>query len=183
MFTRTLTTLVALMLASGNVFSQQSTEKQTGVLQPTVFSQHSRWNQTGVITLKMSGELAREYAIISDRIDVDEILGDLSISTNAVIAQRLDNEQVKIEHSAQVTREGRTDRLVTLTATVDEKKITSLVRTVYEGTFTFSNSPLSKEVGESPTVNATHFSVPFLSMAELKGVEIRSWTLESEIGE
>lgn len=165
MFTRTLVAL--LVLSSGNVFSQQ----------PTVFS---RQKQTGVIKLKMSGDLAREYAQISGAIDG---LSGHSISATAFIAKRLENDQVRIEHSAHVTREGKTDRLVTLTATVDETAIRSLVRTMFDGDFTFSDSPARKEAGESPTVSARHLAVPFLSLADLNGIKLRTWTLESELGE
>lgn len=171
MFTRTLTTLVAVMvLSSGNVFSQQ----------PTVFSQQLTEKHTGVIVLNMSGELARKYAQISESIDGDESLGDLRISTTAVIAQRLENDQVRVEHSAPVKSEGRPDRLVTLTTTVDAKKIRSFVRTVYTTSY---SSPAAKEAGEKPTLSPSHHSTPGLSLADLKGIRLRSWTLESEISE
>lgn len=174
MFTRTITALVAvLMLPSGNVFSQQ----------PTVFCQPSTWKQTGSIVLEITGELAREYAQVSGSMDGNENLGGFSISTTAVISQRLQNDQVRIDHIAQVTKEGRPDRLVTLTATVDKTAMRSFVRTVFEGEFTFSDSPDAKEFGESPTVSARHLSTTLLSLTELKGVKLRSWTLESEIGE
>jgi hypothetical protein len=173
MFTRTITALVAvLMLPTGNVFPQQ----------PTVF-QPSTWKQADSIVLEMTGELAREYAQISGSIEGNKNLGGFSISTTAVISQRLENEQVRIEHMAQVTKDGQPDRLVTLTATVDKTAMRSFVRTVFMGEFRFSDSPDSKELAESPTVSATHLSTTHLSLTELKGVKIRSWTLESEIGE
>ena len=171
MFMRTLTTLVALMaLSSGNVFSQQ----------PTVFSRQSKEKQTGIIVLNMSGDLARAYARISGSIDGDEGLGGLNISTTAVIAQRLENDQVRVEHSAPVKSEGKPDRLVTLTATVDAEKIRFFVRTVYTTSY---SSPDAKESGEKPTLSLSHQSTPVLSLADLEGVKLRSWTLESEIGE
>lgn len=173
MITRTLTTLAAvLVLQSGNVFSQQ----------PTVFSK-SRVKPTEAVVLKLTGELAREYAQISGSMDADERLDGCNISTTAVIAQRLKNDQVRIEHIAQVSREGRPDRLVTLTATVDTTAMRSLVRTVFEGDFTFSDATTAKESCESPTVIARHLSIPFISLADLEGVKLQSWTLESTIGE
>lgn len=169
MFTRTLTTLVAVsVLTSGTVFSQQ----------PTVFSPQER---TGVIMVRLSGELAREYAQVTGPTNGDGIPGNLNISTTAVIAQRLPNNQLRIEHSALVKRVGRPDRLVTLTATVDEKHIRSLARTVFEGDFTFLKSPRTNDTGKSPTVTADHFALPFLSLADLNGAKLQTWTLESEI--
>lgn len=172
MFRRTLSTLVALaVLSSGTVFSQQ----------PTVFSQQSTEKQTGIIVLRMSGDLARKYAEISGPVDGDQVRGGLSISTTAVIVQHLENDQVRIEHSAPVKREGRPHRLVTLTATVDKEAIRSLVRTVFAASY---SSPAAKEAGEIPTLSSPiHHSTPVLSLAALKGVKLRSWTLESKIGE
>lgn len=174
MLAQTLTTLiVVLVLPIGNAFAQQ----------PTVFSQQSKVKQTGSIVLELSGDLYREYAQIYGSMDENESLGGFSITTTAVIAERLENDQVRIDHVAQVTREGRPDRLITLTATVDKTATRSLVRTVFEGDFTFSDSPASKESGESSTVSARHLSIPFLSLADLNGVKLRSWTLETEIGD
>jgi len=171
MFTRTITLVVVLsVLSSGRLFSQQ----------PTVFSPEE---QTGVIMLRMTGDLAREYAQRTGSIDGDGIPGNVSISATAVIAQRLRNNQVRIEHSASVKREGRPDRLVTLTATVDEENIRSLVRTVFGGEFRFSNSPGTKNTDKSPSVTAHHLAVPLLSLANLSGVKLQTWTLESEISE
>lgn len=174
MFTRTLTILAtAMVLQSGSVSSQQ----------PTVFSQPSTETQSSPVVLNMSGDLAGKYAQIAGPIDGDEDLGGLIISTTAVMAQRLENDKLRIEHSAQVTTEGRPDRLVTLTATVAKTSIRSLVRTVLEGDFTYFNSRAARDAGESPAVSARHLSVPFLSLADLKGIKLRCWTLESEIGE
>ena len=84
MYRLTLSTLVALAVMScGKVFSQQS----------TVFSD----KQTGIIVLKMSSDLAREYAKISGPVDGNEVRRGPSISTTAVIAQHLKNDQVRID--------------------------------------------------------------------------------------
>ncbi|MCA9193016.1 MAG: hypothetical protein KDB03_14675 [Planctomycetales bacterium] len=171
MLTRTLTILVALMvLSNGYLFSQE----------PTRFS---REKQTRVITLEMSGELAKEYIKITGPIDGDEITGNFNITRTAFIADHLENDQVRIEHSAHVASEGSQYRLVTLTATVDEKNLRSLVRTVLVGDFAFSDSPDANESGKSPIMSTRHISATQLSLTELKGVKLRSWTLESEIGD
>jgi hypothetical protein len=171
---RTVMTLAAVVvLLTGNVYSQR----------PTIFSQQSTERQPAIIALNMSGDLAREYARIAGPTENNETLDAHKISTTAFIAERLGNDQVRIEHSAQFKREGKPDRLVTLTGTVDTSTIRSLVRTVLEpNAISFSNnSTAPKETGVSPAVKATHLSVRFLSLTDLTGIRLRSWTLESEI--
>lgn len=169
MFKRTLTALTALtLLSSGNLFGQQP-----------------RQQPTGVIVLKMSGELAQQYAQVSGAIEGVESPRARNIRTSAVVVQSLENGEVRIEHSALVKREGKPDRLVTLTATVDSKMIRLFDRTVFDKTtvFTFSGpSPGAKEAGKTPVLSPGH-SARELSLANLQRVKLRSWRLESETGE
>lgn len=174
MFLRTVLTLsAATMLFNGNASSQQ----------PTVFSKQPSSEQTGMIVLNLSGDLARDYARMIGAIDGDAIGVRREIATTAVIVPPLGQNTVRIQHRAQVESEAGPDRLVTLTAVVDKTAVRSFVRTVIAGEFSFSDSPTEPESGESTTVTARHLSSPILSLADREDVRLRSWTLESEVGE
>ena len=131
--------------------------------------------------LKISGDLAQEYAKIIRPQGGGKSSDGLTISTIAVIAHQLKDDQVRIEHSAPVTFEGSPDRLVTLTATVDKKALRSFVRTAYSATMSL---PAGEQSGKRPAVGKPiHYCTRVLALADLKGVKLRSWTLASEVGE
>jgi hypothetical protein len=174
MFIRTVMTLaVAMVLLVGNVNSEQ----------PTVFANQSTEEQYRVLLLSLSGDLAEEYAQIVGSVAGIKTRAVRDISTTAFIAERLENNRLRIEHTTQFSGQGTPDRLVTLSATIDASQVKSLVRTVYEGSFSFADPTGEYATGESPAVKARHLSVPLLSLTDLTGVQLRSWTLESEVGE
>jgi hypothetical protein len=128
-----------------------------------------------VILIKMTGDVARDYARrIGSLPEIAERNG-LEIQTTAMIAQQLDGGRFRIEHYANVNHEGKTVRLVTLTGIVDPAKITSAVTA--KGT-SVSASPQAK-----PVLITEDMKTFRLELSDLKEVKLRTWTMVEEIGD
>ena len=153
------------------------------------FGQWTENPSAEIIVLNLTGELANAYALKTGEAGTGG--ESRTIATRALVTGSVDPTSVQVEHSKRVKRESAVDRLVTLTARVERTAIKSFVRTVYQGQFTFSGRPSEKHAGsfadgqpaEQPTVRARHFSIPSLSLSNLEGVKLRTWTVESEVGE
>ena len=130
--------------------------------------------------VQMTGELAKEYAQCSGVLQKNEAPAGLDVQTTATVAQTLANGRIRIEHWAPIKRDGKQDRLLTLTAIVDRTNITTDVTP--KGTHVYA-SPAAHKDGAKPSLTAEDANVLRLQLSDLKGVKLRTWTLASEIGE
>ncbi|MEZ6074091.1 MAG: hypothetical protein R3C59_16875 [Planctomycetaceae bacterium] len=165
MLTRTLLVLsVSLALTHGVVLGQQNKTDDAARF----------------VVLEMTGRLAAEYGKLAGSIDGDRIPNGLHISTTAIVAQRLDDGRIRIEHTMPVMQDGAPIRLVTLTATVDATAVKTIA--VPGGIATYT-SPGAHKSGEKPTLTKDATKQVAVELADLKGVKLRSWTLANEVGE
>jgi len=156
--------LVVAVFGNGPLFSQEDASAKVGDL----------------LFVRMTGDLAKEYAQRSGSLRENEAPAGLEISTSATIAQTLDNGRIRIEHWSQIKRDGKQDRLLTLTAIVDRTKITTDV--TRKGTPVYA-SPAAHKNGAKPSLTTEDANVLRLQLSDLTGLKLRTWTLESEIGE
>lgn len=132
------------------------------------------------LVLRMTGDLAKEYAKCRGEYSDGKFPSGLQIDTIATIEQELDGGQIRIEHSMPVRENGAKTRLVTLSAVIDSSTLKT--STTNKGTDVYS-SPGASKSGEKPTVTETDKKLSTLELKTLKGVKLRNWKLESEIGE
>lgn len=128
-----------------------------------------------LIAIKMTGELAKEYARRTGSLEANEIPDGLEIETMATIAQQFDDGRIRIEHSSQIKTKGKAIRLVTLTATVDSSKVATDV--------TPKGTPISASPGAKPSLTTADTKTLRLKLSDLKGLKLRTWMLSEEIGE
>ena len=130
--------------------------------------------------IRMTGDLAKEYARRTGLLRDNEAPDDVKVEISATIAQKLDNGRIRIEDSSFIKRDGKQDRLITLTATVDRTKVTTDVTP--KGTPIYA-SPAAHKNGTKPTLTTEDTNVLRLHLSDLKGLKLRTWTLAEEIGE
>ena len=166
MLARTLAALTALaVLGNGPLFAQQHvTSAKVG--------DH--------LVIRMTGDLAREYAQRTGSLGETKAPAGLEIETHATIAQTLDNGRIRIEHSSHIKHDSKQDRLVTLTATVDRTKLTT--NATRKGTPVYA-SPAAHRNGTKPRLTTEDTKMLRLQLSELKGLKLRTWTLAEEIGD
>ncbi len=160
MLNRTLAIVVALaLLGNGSSLAQQHTSAKVG--EPLV--------------IRMTGDLAVEYAKRIESIDKAKVQPGLEVSATARIAAVLKDGRYRVEHTSHIVRDGEPDRLVTLSATVDSTKLTTDV------------TPKGTEVYASPGARSTRTTEKTqtlrLTLSELQSLKLRTWTLAEEIGE
>jgi hypothetical protein len=162
MLCRTIAALVALAsIANGSLFAQQHAPCKVG----------------DSVVIEMTGDLAVEYA---KRVgSFKENTSGLQISTTAIVAQRHNDGRFRIEHTSHIIRDGRSARLVTLTATVDSTRFVTDVTPV--GTAVYS-SPADQLNGIKPVLTTRETSALRLQLSDLKGLKLCTWTLAEEIG-
>lgn len=149
---------VVLLIGSGLIAQQHDTATNIGE----------------ILSIKMTGDLAKEYARLTGSLRGDEAWG-LQVDTTAMIAQKLNDGRIRIEHSSHVIRQGKTARLVTLTATVDTKDITADILP--------TGTPISASPGAVSEPSSKETKTLRLTLSNLKGLKLRSWSLSEEIGE
>lgn len=160
MLIRTLAALAVLAsIGNGSLFAQQNTSAKAG--------EH--------LVIRMTGDLAVQYAKRTGSISKDNVPSGFEISTTATIAQKLKDGRIRVEHTSHVVRDGEPTRLVTLTATVDSTKLTRDVTP--KGTEVYA-SPDAK-----PTLTTTETQTLRLTLSDLKSLKLRTWTLAEELGE
>lgn len=133
----------------------------------------------GFVVLEMSGELALEYGKLTGTVKSDQVPKDLSISTTAIVAQHLEGEKIRLEHSCPIMKKESSTQLVTLTVTVDK---TAIKTTETPAATKIYSSPGAGQSGEQPTVTENETKQLTLSLSDLTGVKLRTWKLVTEIG-
>lgn len=160
MLMRTLAALAVLaVIGKGSLFAQQNTSTKVG--------EH--------IVIQMTGDLAVEYAKCTGSISKDKVPPGLEISTTATIAQKLKDGRIRVEHTSHIVRTGEPLRLVTLTGIVDSTELTTDITP--KGTEVFA-SP-----GAKPTLKTTETHTLRLTLSDLKGLKLRTWTLAEELAD
>ncbi len=137
--------------------------------------QHTSTKVRDKLVIRMTGDLAVEYAKCTGSINKAKVLPGLEISTTARIAEVLNDGRYRVEHTSHIVRDGEPDRLVTLSATVDSTKLKTDV------------TPKGTEVYASPSARSTRTNKETqtlrLTLSELQSLKLRTWILAEEIGE
>ena len=165
MLVRTLVALVALAaIGNGSLSAQQNA--------PAAVGDH--------VVIQMTGELAAEYGKRVGAIKKDQVPAGLEISMTATIAQKLDGGRIRIEHTSHIVRDREPIRLVTFTTTVDSTKLTTGITP--KGTAVYA-SPAGHKNGTKPTLTAAETKTLRVTLSDLKGLKLRTWTLAEELGD
>ena len=133
----------------------------------------------GLVVLELSGDLAAEYGKLTGVVKGDQVPKGLSISTTAIVAQHLEGKKVRIEHACPIIKHGAKTQLVTLTATVEKTAIKS---TKIPAATKIYRAPDAAQSDEQPKVTEKESNQLSLALSSLAGVKLRSWKLDSEIG-
>ena len=121
------------------------------------------------IVLVMTGEVAKDYNRRSGA-----KTGDVaSIETTATVTRPQKDGQFTFEHHGPVKRAGQPETLVTLSGVVDQSKLTRRI------------TPRSTPIYTSPkdakyTVANYEIKTTVLSLSELDGLKLRTWTLTED---
>jgi hypothetical protein len=162
---RTLGAFAALAaIANGSLFAQQDKPAEVG--------DH--------IVIQMTGDLATEYGKRTGVIKKDQLASGLQIETTATVSRKLDDGRIRVEHTSHIVRDDEPARLVTLTATVESAKLTTDV--MPKGTPVFV-SPTEHKNGTKPTLTTAETRTRRLTLSDLKGLKLRTWTLAEEVGD
>ena len=143
------------------------------------------------VIITMTGELAKEYAKRTGSYADGKFAPGLRIQTIAVIDSIFEDGQLRIEHSAEVgPRElipseglepkayrltGSPTKLVTLSGTIDAKRITTNDLPV--------DTLQSKDPNSKPEPSIAESKMFRLELSDLKGLKLRTWTLSEETGQ
>ena len=114
----------------------------------------------------MSGDLAVEYGKRTGTISKGQVPSDLRISVIATIAQQLNGDRIRIEHTSHIVRNGKPDRLVTLTATVESTQL--VTDPTPKGTAVFA-SPAKGNDGRKGTVTTKETRTLRLELSTSRG--------------
>jgi hypothetical protein len=133
-----------------------------------------------VVFVRLTGEAAKVYAAQSGmQLPPAKDLG-LAIEVTATVEQLRPDGKIRIECS-QTNKGGKNKpQMITLTVLVDPAKLTS--DTTPAGTAVYA-SPADYENGVKPTKTSGSQRNVRLSLSDLHGVKIRSWSLLNEVGE
>ncbi|HEY2828243.1 MAG TPA: hypothetical protein VGJ04_11650 [Pirellulales bacterium] len=134
------------------------------------------------VIFEMSGDLAKAYAHCYGAMANVSDKQTIQVSTTATVAERFDGGQFQIEISSPVTRQGSPPRLVTLTAIVDAKDFVT-VHTPKNTPVYASPAEYVPKNGAVPRVGQADSDSLHVQLSNLKGVKLRVWTLNEEIGE
>jgi hypothetical protein len=133
-----------------------------------------------LLFVRMTGDLAKQYARSTGGLKDIEVPGGLEIETTATVAQQFGDGRVRIEHSRICKRKGNPDALITMTATVDSSALTADVTP--KGTLVYS-SPVAQKSGDRGTPTMRDSQNRRIELSELKGVKLRTWKLVEEVGD
>jgi hypothetical protein len=133
-----------------------------------------------MIEVQLTGDLAQQFAERTVPPEAGKLPEGLQVQFLGVVEQTFSDGRFRIEHSSQITREGKLHRLVTLTAVVDANQCAT--RVTPAGTATFS-SPEDANREAQPALTTEASEMLTLQLSDLKGVKLRTWTLAEELGE
>lgn len=125
-----------------------------------------------ILVLSLNGDLAIEYGKLNKSVNETDSTVGLGIEVIAV-AERIENERVKLRSEGLTKREGQKDRLVILTAEIDRKRFESTFSP--KGTVSYSSPAELKSGGKASTKDSHGFK---LKLSEPKDVSLRAWVAE-----
>ncbi|MEM1224695.1 MAG: hypothetical protein AAGJ40_03305 [Planctomycetota bacterium] len=131
------------------------------------------------IVIQMTNELAMAYGRRIGAIKAGIPTPGLEIEATARVAQRFSDGRIRIEHTTHVTREDEPSSMVTLTATVKQTDLTTVVAP--KGTLVHA-SPSARGRGIEPTPSSMPTVDRRLTRSSLRGWKLRTWTLAEEVG-
>jgi hypothetical protein len=126
-----------------------------------------------VIHIKMTGDLAKEYAVRMGTPPEVVAKNGLAVQTIVTVVERLPGGQLRIERHLPINSEGKPARLLTLTGTVDSTKVTTDI--------TPKGTLVSRSPGELPVETTEEVTNLRLELTSLKGLRLRTWTLAEDI--
>lgn len=129
------------------------------------------------IGFTLSGELVEQYWQLSEK---GKLPQGVEISSTAEIAQRLEDGRLRVNWSLPVNQDGKAPQLITLDATIQPEQLSAYK--LAAGTELYS-SPGAAKNGEKPTKLATPVAGFELKLSSMKGVKMRRWKLDQEVGE
>lgn len=133
-----------------------------------------------IIQLTLSDKLAVKYAretgILPPRTKIPE---GMQISTLATISRRLQNGQYEIEHTRRYKDSDGKPCLLTLTSAVEGKRFAKQV--VSKGTALY-NSRADQQRSVKPVLEQSGQGLLSLEFSDLKGLELRTWSLKDRTG-
>lgn len=129
------------------------------------------------VLVSMTGDVAKEYVRLNHGVNGVQIEADkIILETTAVVAQRLDDGCFRIDHFSQTQVKGKPLCLVTFSTVVNAAQIK--MELVPEDTPVFS-APSEVVKAKFTTAGQINFR---LSLSTVKGVTLRSWKLDEEVG-
>ena len=133
-------------------------------------------NVGGKLVIKMTGDLAQEYAKRTGPIREEKVDSGFEIQAVATIVEKANDGQLGIQHTSYVHLEGKLAKLVTLTGNVNPSRFTTYG--VPKGTITYENP--GPNASTRTTADSTILQ---LEVSDLKGLKLRTWSISDEIGE
>lgn len=121
----------------------------------------------------MRGDLARDYGR-RDGMALPKDSENLEISTVAMVVERPSADLATLEVTSFSKREGRKDRLITMTATVDVSGLS--LRITPKGTATYS-SPANHQAAVKPTLTESEQKTYVVKLSSLSVVKMQTWEL------
>ncbi len=132
------------------------------------------------LTIRMTGELAKEYAKRNGFRTTNDQQQNILIETPATISQKLGDRHFMIEHSSPIELDKKPQRLLTLTVIVDA---TRFVTNVIPKNTPVYDSPADHQKGVTPNLLQYEQRTNLLELSDLKGIKLRTWELMDEIGD
>lgn len=129
------------------------------------------------LSIRMTGDVAKEYARRSGRQTSTANGTRLVIETPATVTERLTDKHYRIEQSFPISLENKRQRLITLSAIIDPKKI---VGSVDPGVIEYSSSPTSKEKFVIPASTRPDSQTRTIEISDLKDLKFQTWELVNE---
>ena len=125
------------------------------------------------VIVVMQGDLARDYGR-REEVALPKGSDNLEISTVAMVVGRRTADKVTLEVTSFSKREGRKDRLITMTTTVDVSGLS--VQITPKGTATYP-SPADHQAGAKPTLTESEQKTYVVKLSSLSGVKMQTWEL------
>ncbi len=129
------------------------------------------------ICIRLTGDVAKEYARRSGRQTPTANGTRLVIETSATVSERLSDKHYRIEHSCPINLENKPQRLITLSAIVDPAKI---IGSVAPREIDYSSPPTSKKNVVLPVATRPEVQTMTIELSDLKGLNCQTWELVNE---
>jgi hypothetical protein len=162
MFVRTFVALAIFALPGNGLLAQES--------KPSI-------NIGDRLIIRMTGDVANEYARRSGRQTPTANGTRLVIETPATVSERLSDKHYRIEHSCPINIENKPQRLVTLSAIVDPTKI---VGSIAPREINYSSPPTSKKNVVEPVAERPDDQTRKIELSDLREVKLQTWELVIE---